>query len=249
MGIIYKPQIPLYWSTDPLYNTAIFSEIMNRNRFYLLLKFFHFNDNEDPNYNANDEKRDRLHKVRPLIDLLRSRFRSVYTPGKHLSVDESLILYKGCLHFKQYIRTKRAIFGVKLYELTTSDGITLDFLVYCGKGMFADDDINCEMPSSERIPSVLMETFLGKGHMLFTDNYTSPTIAKYLIAHKIHLCGTVRSNRYNYPKEIVDEVLEKGDAVFYQIQDDNSPMVACKYRATKDKSSGQQKVVYMLAGC
>ena len=189
---------------------------MNRNRFHLLLKFFHFNDNKDPNYNENDEKHDRLHKVRPLIDLLRSRFRSLYTPGKHLSVDESLILYKGRLHFKQYIRTKIAKFGVKLYELTTCDGITLDFLVYCGKGMFADDDINSEMPSSERIPSVLMETFLGKGHVLFTDNYyTSPTIAKYLIASKIHLCGTVRSNRYNYPKEIVDEVFEKGDAVFY----------------------------------
>ena len=241
MGIIYKPQIPLYWSTDPLYNTPIFSEIMNRNRCYLLLKFFHFNDNEDPNYNANDEKCDSLHKVRPLIDLSRSRFRSVYTPGKHLSVDESLILYKGRLHFKQYIRTKRARFGVKLYELSTPDGITLDFLIYCGKGMFADDDINSEMPSSERIPSVLMETFLGKGHVLFTDNYfTSPTIAKYLIANKTHLCGTVRSNRYNYPKEIVDEVLEKGDAVFYQIQDNDSPMVACKYRATEDKSSGQQ---------
>ena len=54
--------------------------------------------------------------------------------------------------------------------------------------MFADDDINSEMPSSERIPSVLMETFLGKGYMLFTDNYfTSPTIAKYLIANKTHL--------------------------------------------------------------
>ena len=184
---------------------------MNRNRFYLLQKFFHFNDNEDPNYNANDENHDRLHKVRPLIDLLYSQFRSVYTSGKHLSVDESLILYKGRLHFKQYIRTKRARFGVKLYELTMSDGITLDFLVYCGKGMFADDDINSEMPFSERIPSVLMETFMGKGHMLFTDNYyTSQTIAKYLIVNKTHLCGTVRSNRYNYPKEIVDEVLEKG---------------------------------------
>ena len=29
MGIIYKPQIPLYRSTDPLYNTPIFSEIVN----------------------------------------------------------------------------------------------------------------------------------------------------------------------------------------------------------------------------
>ena len=122
------------------------------------------------------------------------------------------------MHFKPYIRTKRARFGVKLYELTMSDGIMLDFLVYCGKGMFADDDINSEMPSSEKIPSVLMETFLGKGQVLFTDNYyTSVTIAKYLIANKTHLCGTVISNRYNYPKEIVDEVLENGDAVFYQI--------------------------------
>ena len=116
--------------------------------------------------------------------------------------------------------------------------------------MFADDDINSEMPSSERISSVIMETFLGKGHVLFTDNYyASPTLLKYLIAYKTHLCGTARSNRYNYPKEIVDEVLEKGDAVFYEIQDDDSPMVACKYRATKDKSSGQQKVVYMLSTC
>ena len=112
--------------------------------------------------------------------------------------------------------------------------------------MFADDDINSEMPSSERIPAVLMETFLGKGHVLFTENYyTSPTIAKYLISNKTHLCRTVRSNRYKYPKEIVDGVLEKGDGVFYLIQDDDSPMAACKYRATKGKSSGQQKVVYM----
>ena len=54
----------------------------------------------------------------------------------------SLVLFKGQLHFRQYIRTKRACFGIKLYELTTSDGITLDFLICGGKGMFADDDIN-----------------------------------------------------------------------------------------------------------
>ena len=64
-----------------------------------------------------------------------------------------------------------------------------------------------------------------------------------------HIYVELLDLRYNYPKEIVDEELEKGDAVFYQIQDDDSLMVACKYRATKDKSSGQQKVVYMLSTC
>ena len=32
MGVICKPQLPLYWSKDALYNTSIFSEVMSRNQ-------------------------------------------------------------------------------------------------------------------------------------------------------------------------------------------------------------------------
>lgn len=71
----------------------------------------------------------------------------------------------------QFIRKKRARFGIKLHELCTNNGITLDVLVYCGKRMFADDNLNSSMPSTERIPFVLMEPFLDKGHILFNDNY------------------------------------------------------------------------------
>ena len=52
------------------------------------------------------------------------QFRKVYQPSKQLSVDESLILFKGCLHFKQYIKTKRSRFGIKLHELATLYKIT-----------------------------------------------------------------------------------------------------------------------------
>ena len=83
----------------------------------------HFSNNETRDIDNTDA----LYKVRPLIDLLRECFRKVYYPGMELSVDESLVLYKGQLKFKQYIRTKRARFGIKLYELCTSTGITLDF--------------------------------------------------------------------------------------------------------------------------
>ena len=139
----------------------------------------------------------------------------VYSPGKNLSVDESLVLFKGRLTFKQYIKTKRARFGIKLYELTMSDGITLEFLVYCGKGMFANDDPNSDMPITERIPALLMAPFLGKGHVLFTDNYyTSSSLATYFLANQTHLCGTVGINRKHYPKDLQSEELEKGTAIF-----------------------------------
>ena len=163
----------------------------------------------------------------------------------NLSVDESLVLFKGRLKFKQYIKTKRARFGIKLYELCTSSGITLDFLVYCGKGMFHQDDPHSDMPSTERIPAVLMESYLGKGYSLYTDNYyTSPTLAKFFTDNKTHLSGTVRTNRYDYPKDLIAEQLEKGTAAFYTNRD--SIMIACKYRANKDKANGKEKLVYML---
>ena len=85
-----------------------------------------------PNYDPLlDENCDSLHKV---------RCKAVWYPNKELSVDESSVLLKGRVKFRQYIKTKRARFGIKLYELTTLDSITLDFLVGSGKGMFFNDD-------------------------------------------------------------------------------------------------------------
>ena len=78
-------------------------------------------------------KTDRLHKIQPFLDMSRERFRKVYELDKQLSVDKSLVLFKGRLHFKQYIKTKRSRFGTKLYKLRTSNGITLDLIVYPGK--------------------------------------------------------------------------------------------------------------------
>lgn len=71
-----------------------------------------------------------MHEVHPLLDLLRESRRKVYQPGKEVSVKESLVLFKGRLQFKQYIKTKRSRFGIKLCELTTPTGITLDFITH-----------------------------------------------------------------------------------------------------------------------
>ena len=66
--------------------------------------------------------------------------------------------------------------------------------------MFHNEDPNSDMPTTERIPSVLMAPYLGKGHMLYTDNwYTSPTLATFLLSNKTYLCATVKSNGKHFP--------------------------------------------------
>ena len=216
MGIVYKPKMRMYWSKDALYSTPTFSEVMSHNRFELIMKFFHFKDNSP--YNPTNENRDRLHKVQPLIEALHERCQKVYYPGQNFSVDEWLVLFKGRLHFKQLICTKRARFGIKLYELCTSSGITLDFLVF-GKGMFSDDDPYHDMLSSKRIPSILIQPFLRKGDTLYTNNYyTSPSLGKFLLENKTHLCGTICSNQQNYSKELVNTQLDEDDAAFFSIR-------------------------------
>ena len=113
MGIVRKPEIANYWSTNPLLEGSIFNSVMPRNRFQSILQFLYFADNSQ--FYPNDLERDRLYKVRPVVEYLVNKFKNVYVPEDHISIDEELLLWKGQLSFKQYIPMKRARFGIKLF--------------------------------------------------------------------------------------------------------------------------------------
>ncbi|XP_057310011.1 piggyBac transposable element-derived protein 4-like [Hydractinia symbiolongicarpus] len=115
--------------------------------------------------------------------------------------------------------------------------------------MFYDDDGNEGMPTTELIPASLMVPYLYKNQILFTDNfYTSPSLAEYFLNHGTHLCGTVRSNRKHFCKDIIDVALEKGEASFYR-STNNNKIVVSKYSAAKDKSGNKPKIVFLLSTC
>ena len=185
MGIIYKPRLGIYWSIDELYNTPIFKSIMSRDRFLLMIKFLHFADNV--NYDANNRNRDRLFKIREMTDMINQRCRAVYAPCEDLSLDESLVLFKGRLLFKQYIKTKRARFGIKLYELCTYNGIMLNFMIYHGNQEAAlVQPPGYNWLQTERIPLILLEPYLGNGHTVYFDNYyTTPRLVNTCLIIKL----------------------------------------------------------------
>ena len=55
MGHIDKDKPQDYWSTDELIETQIFRKIMQRDRFFEILKFLHFlNNDEKPSKESPD---------------------------------------------------------------------------------------------------------------------------------------------------------------------------------------------------
>ena len=134
---------------------------------------------------------------------------SSFSPGKDVSIDESLVLFKGRLSSQQYIKSKRARFGIKLYKLYTSNGILLEFIVYHWN--IAPQLIKMEGALiTERIPATLMERYFGKGHNLYIDNfYTSLRLAKYLIENGTNATGTIRENRKQFPLKLKNTSLQR----------------------------------------
>ena len=100
---------------------------MPRDMFELLLRFWHFSDNKF----AVDG--DRLSKLRKICNALLERFQALYIPGKEISIDKSMVLWRGRLIFRQYISGKRHKYCVIIYVLREHTEYVWNVLVYCGK--------------------------------------------------------------------------------------------------------------------
>ncbi|PIO27980.1 hypothetical protein AB205_0063690, partial [Aquarana catesbeiana] len=112
MGLTKKNELCSYWSTHPIHHMPLFSAVMPRTRYLMIMRFLHFSDKtqyppqNDPNY-------DRLYKIRPILNYFSEVFPQLFTPDQHICVDESLVKFSGRLKIKQFIPSKRAHYGVK----------------------------------------------------------------------------------------------------------------------------------------
>ena len=201
MGILKLPRLELYWSNKyPHITTPGISNIMARVRFEQIYRFLHLNDNANNNP-FGQPGHDPLFKVRKLFDLILPKFETEYNIHQHCSIDEAVIPYKGRLSFKQYMKDKPTKWGIKVFVLADStNGYVKRLQIYTGKSLDTVDDVGL----CTRVVLDLMSGLEGSGLNLYTDNYyTSPTLFLYLFNQGINACGTVRTNRLGFPKELV----------------------------------------------
>ena len=94
MGLVRKNSIKSYWSKNSVIQTPIFPNTMSRDRYLHILRFLHFTNNDNAPDPA-DPNRDKLWKIKPFLNALLPRFTTVYAPSQNLSLDETLIKFKG----------------------------------------------------------------------------------------------------------------------------------------------------------
>ncbi|XP_065672177.1 piggyBac transposable element-derived protein 4-like [Hydra vulgaris] len=97
---VKMPTLEHYWSKNSLYRVPLFSRIMPRNKFQLMLRFWHFINNEDSGSVH-------LFKIIGLLNHLNNTMGNIYCPNNNISIDESMMLWKGRLVFRQYVKNKR----------------------------------------------------------------------------------------------------------------------------------------------
>lgn len=103
----------------------------------LIRQALHFAQNTE----REEEPTDPLCKIRLLDTHFHSRMNAIqgshcsiesHYPRHHLSIDESMMTWRGCLSICQYIKMKHHKFGVKLYVLAVPDWLAYKFIMYTG---------------------------------------------------------------------------------------------------------------------
>jgi len=154
--IVRKPKLKLYRSMRGIFQTPIFPQTMSRNRFQLIQRCLHFNDN-----NAARTNEDRLYKIRTILDTVVNNFRTNYVPYTEISLDEDMLGWRGRLRFCVYNSSKIAMYGILVRMVCESSiGYICNLQIYDGK---------CG-PLTETV-GFLLEPYEGKGYHLYQDNY------------------------------------------------------------------------------
>ncbi|CAK1594429.1 unnamed protein product [Parnassius mnemosyne] len=218
-GIVVKSRLEEYWnSTLDIFSTPGFTAAMTYDRFMLLSKCLHFQDNDGCDPELMTRAQAKLFKVQPILDHLNNKFQQLYVLGQNVSVDESLTMWKGWLDINQFIRNKAATVGIKTYEVCESQtGYLWRFEVHAGHDTSSDPQE--DSPVSGKVPALVLRLLNGlehKGHTIWMDNfYNSPALARELKVRGFDCVGTLRTNRQFVPIELTN--LTKKDMAIGQV--------------------------------
>eukprot|EP00733_Pompholyxophrys_punicea_P000846 Pompholyxophrys_punicea_v1_NODE_320_length_2261_cov_3.880326.p1 type:complete len:125 gc:universal NODE_320_length_2261_cov_3.880326:1414-1040(-) len=118
-------------------------------------------------FSHSSDAEDKLRKIRPVLDCTVTLFKETSMPAKELSIDESMILWKGRLFFRQYMPAKPVKWGIKLWMVSDAwTGFICNLNVYCGK-----EEEREEKALSTSVVLALVEHLFGNGHHIYFDNY------------------------------------------------------------------------------
>lgn len=178
----------------------IFRATMSRSRMMSIFRCIRFDNG------VTREERLRENKAAAISDvflMLNRNLSKCYVAGENVTVDEQLFPFRGRTKFTQYIPSKPARYGVKVWWLNDSmSGYPLKGQIYTGLAPNGQRDTN----QGERVVKDLCCGLIGgSGRNVTCDNFfTSLDLAKSLMNdHNLSILGTVNKKRRFIPKEMM----------------------------------------------
>ena len=186
------------WATDGS-GIEIFRACMSYNRFLFLLLAIRFDDRTT---RSQRKETDKLAAIRYILDEFVQNCKKTYCLSEFLTIDETLVPFRGRCSFIQYIPSKPAKYGVKIFALCDAKIYFMGNLeIYCGKQPTGPHEVS---NSPADIVERLISHLKGTCRNLTTDNwYTSYTLAISLLQDKITLVGTLKKNKREIPAEFL----------------------------------------------
>jgi hypothetical protein len=127
---------------------------MSHNGFQAILTFLYFNDNS----------KDRLYYIRPMLDRLADKFSTFYTPQQNVALDESTLAWTGRPTFRVYNPGKiqeNTKYGILVHMVCEPDsGHICKLMIYNTAGITLQNTV-----------PVPLSSYLGQGYKVYMDNY------------------------------------------------------------------------------
>ncbi|XP_050305990.1 piggyBac transposable element-derived protein 4-like [Anthonomus grandis grandis] len=193
-----------YWESNALLNIPCFKNSMSYKRFKSIMKHLAFARNP-----PSDDSSDKLWKVRPLIEFFNNRMKEIYYPTKELIIDESMILWRNKLVFRQFSKDAENKTATKLYSLRDSKGMVVKCSIYNTK----IDDKGTTNHAAEVVLDLLKDK-LNVGHSVYLDYYYNSYDLSYrLLEQNTYTTGTLRKSSKANPKGLKVQP-EPGKTIF-----------------------------------
>ena len=160
---------------------------MSRSRFLEIKKYLHLAINENLSNSKTAKVNLLYHKL-----LLNCQQFGIF--HKKLSINESIVPYRGKHPIKQFIRNKPMRFGYKIWLMCGTDSYPYNFQIYKGKEAGPKREA-LDLPRViEDMANIIRLKDADKHILYFHNFFTSPQLLGNLAKKNLRAIGTVRTN-------------------------------------------------------
>ncbi|XP_067625333.1 piggyBac transposable element-derived protein 4-like [Eurosta solidaginis] len=215
------------WNTKshPLYRAA-----MSLRRFWEISRFIRF---DNGNTCQQRKQTDKAAAISDVFLMLNNCLRRYYVAGANVTVDEQLYAYRGGTGFTQYIPSKPAKYGIKVWWVCDSISFyPLQGQIYTGMAQSGERERNV----GERIVKDLsINLFDGSGRNIVCDNFfTSYNLAKSLmIDNNLSILGTCNKRRTFVPAAFANPKGREAESSMFGFY---NHVTMCSYVPKKNKA-------------